>query len=75
MQRLAGDESETSLRFREGDSWVEIADAFNSVREELLRLRKFHGEHSKMPKQPVFRQDQTSDLTESNQVRCRSFRD
>lgn len=75
MQRLARDESETSLRFREGDFWVEIADDFNSVREELLRLRKFHAEHSRMPKQPAFRQEQVSDLTEANQVRSRSLTD
>ncbi|MDF1841723.1 MAG: hypothetical protein P1U77_09825 [Rubripirellula sp.] len=68
MQRLARAESETSNRFREGDFWVEITDDFNSVREELLRLRKFHAEHSRMPKQAAFRQNQASDLTKSNQA-------
>ncbi len=72
MQRLARDESEMSLRFREGDFWVEIADDFNSVREELIRLRKFHAEHSQTPKHPAFRQDQASKFNESNQARTRS---
>lgn len=73
MRRLARDESEMSLRFREGDFWVEIADDFNSVREELIRLRKFHADHSQTPKQAAFRPDKPSALGESNQSRCRSI--
>lgn len=66
MPRLAHDESCALPQFREGDFWLEIADDFNFEREELLRPRKFQAEHSRMPKQPAFRQDQASHLTEAN---------
>lgn len=41
MQRLAVGESERRLSFREGDYWIEMADEFNTLRDELMQLREF----------------------------------
>lgn len=41
MQRLANGEEAYPLGFRDGDYWVEMADLFNQVREEMLELREY----------------------------------
>lgn len=57
MQRLANDESEMPLGFRDGDYWVEIADDFNAVRKELIELRQFHAEHNQDPQEAAITQN------------------
>ncbi|MFK8112504.1 MAG: hypothetical protein AB8B91_09885 [Rubripirellula sp.] len=41
MERLAKGEPAYALSFRDGDYWMELADLFNQVRDELLELREF----------------------------------
>lgn len=41
MQRLAVGESARRLSFRDGDYWIEMADEFNVLRDELITLREF----------------------------------
>lgn len=57
MQRLRKNESEMPLGFRDGDYWVEIADDFNAVREELMNLRQFYAEHNQDPEEQAIRQN------------------
>lgn len=40
MQRLVKGESERPLSFRDDDYWVEMADTFNEIRDELMELRQ-----------------------------------
>lgn len=40
MTRLIEHESTEPLSFRDGDYWVEVADLFNEIRDELMTLRK-----------------------------------
>ncbi len=40
MQRLIDGESVQPLSFREGDYWIEMAEVFNQLRDELLELRE-----------------------------------
>ncbi len=40
MQRLVDGESEYPLSFRDGDYWIEMADVFNEIRDELHKLRE-----------------------------------
>ena len=40
MQRLVDHESIDPLNFRDGDYWLEMADIFNQIRDELLELRE-----------------------------------
>ena len=39
MKRLVSGEDAYPLNFRDGDSWTELADNFNQLREELIELR------------------------------------
>ena len=41
MQLLTSGEDAYELSFRDGDYWMEMADLFNQVREEMLELREF----------------------------------
>jgi hypothetical protein len=41
MQRLTSGEESYPLSFRDGDYWMEMADLFNQVRDEMLELREF----------------------------------
>jgi len=61
MQRLVKNESEMPLGFRDGDYWVEIADDFNSIREELMNLREFYAKHNEDPAERAIRQEQLFD--------------
>ncbi len=40
MRRLTEDKSDDRLCFREDDYWVEMADVFNDLRDEVIDLRK-----------------------------------
>ncbi len=40
MTRLIAGESIEPLSFRDGDYWVEVADIFNELRDELMELRE-----------------------------------
>ena len=40
MTRLVNGESIEPLSFRDGDYWVEVADVFNELRDELMELRE-----------------------------------
>jgi hypothetical protein len=40
MQRLVDGESVHPLSFRSDDYWIEMADIFNQIRDELLELRQ-----------------------------------
>ncbi|MDA8744176.1 hypothetical protein N9N28_06040 [Rubripirellula amarantea] len=44
MQRLIDNKSERPLKFREGDTWTDLASRFNLIREEVLELRKANRE-------------------------------
>lgn len=39
LRRLADNESQRPLRFRDGDYWNDMAQSFNEIREELQRYR------------------------------------
>jgi hypothetical protein len=40
MQRLVDGESVQPLNFRDGDYWIEMAETFNQIRDELIELRQ-----------------------------------
>ena len=42
MRRLVDHESESPILLRENDHWLEMADLFNELREELITLRESH---------------------------------
>lgn len=42
MTRLIDHESTEPLSFRDGDYWIEVADLFNEIRDELMTLRDEH---------------------------------
>jgi hypothetical protein len=46
MQRLVDGESTHPLSFRDGDYWIEMAETFNQLREELIELRQSRAESS-----------------------------
>ena len=40
MEELASGSTQGPMEFREGDYWLDVAESFNQIRDELLRLRK-----------------------------------
>ena len=40
MQRMVKHEECNAINFRDGDYWMEMADLFNQIREEMLELRE-----------------------------------
>ena len=61
MQRLARGESEYPLGFRDNDYWIDVADDFNLIRDELmdLRMQVASGQHAR---------DESRQIEESGEV-------
>ncbi|MEM8667635.1 MAG: hypothetical protein AAGG48_08985 [Planctomycetota bacterium] len=69
MKRLVDNDSERPLSFRDGDYWVEIVDDFNTVREELMELRKLHANQGSDLREAEIRQSKlfTDDADEESE--------